>query len=136
MALPIRSVTALVADDDADARDAMCSLLVSEGYEVISLADGGAALEYLAEAADGKRASPDFLVLDFAMPGLSGIGLLRVLRRFGTVPPTILVTAFPDPSVDTFARAAGATRVLRKPVESEDVLAAVCAALIEGRGKP
>jgi two-component system chemotaxis response regulator CheY len=117
--------TILLADDDQDLRRALCALLGSEGYEVIEAANGAAALEILAEAADGKRARPDLLLLDFNMPELSGIGLLRVLRRFGELPPAIVITAFPDPKVEDLARAAGAVRVLRKPFDEDVVLSGV-----------
>ncbi len=129
--------TILVADDDDDVREAICTLLAGDGYRVIERADGAATLELLAEAADGKRAVPDALLLDFCMPEMSGIGVLRVLRKFGTRLPTILVTAFPDPSVDTFARNAGAVKVLHKPVEGTEVLNAVRSVLRDARaGEP
>ena len=124
--------TILVADDDEDLRRALCALLSGEGYSVVELADGASTLEFLADAADGRRTRPDALLLDFCMPGLSGIGLLRILRRFGSVPPAILITAFPDPSVEAFARSAGAVRVMHKPVESQEVLTAVRSVLQAG----
>lgn len=126
-----RPATILVADDDEDLRRALCSVLSCEGYEVIELPNGAAALEVLAEAADGKRPRPDLLLLDFCMPELSGIGLLRVLRRFGAMPPAILMTAFPDPAVDVLAHNAGAMRVLRKPLDEQTILGAVRALLQE-----
>jgi CheY-like chemotaxis protein len=129
------TATILVADDDQDLRRTLCGLLGSEGYSVNEAADGAAALEILAEAADGKRPRPDLLLLDFNMPELSGIGLLRVLRRFVAVPPAILITAFPDPKVEDLARAAGAVRVLRKPFEEEAVLSAI-RAVLEPRAQP
>ena len=98
-----RPATILVADDDEDLRHALCSLLSLEGYEVIELSDGGSALELLADAADGRCPRPDLLLLDFCMPELSGIGLLRILRRFGSHATCIVITAFPDPSVEILA---------------------------------
>ena len=121
----MKHATILVADDDDDLRRSLCSLLSSEGYGVIDLANGAATLELLAEAADGRRPRPDLLLLDFCMPGLSGIGIQRILRRFDAAPPTILMTGFPDRSVETFARNAGVVTVLRKPLEGPDVLRAV-----------
>jgi CheY-like chemotaxis protein len=126
------SATILVADDDEDLRRSLSSLLSGEGYAVLESKDGASTLEFLAEAADGRRARPDALLLDFCMPGLSGIGLLGILRRFGPIPPTIVITAFPDPSVETFAHNAGAVRVMRKPVDGQDVLAAVRSVLPGG----
>lgn len=124
-----RKATVLIADDDDDLRRTLAMVLERDGYEVIESPDGEHALELLAEAADGKRPAPDVLLLDFRMPGLSGIGMLRVLRRFSRLPPTIVVTAFPDPSVERLARNAGAVGVLRKPVRAPEVCAAVAAAL-------
>jgi two-component system response regulator MprA len=123
--LPGAGATILVADDDDALRQILESVLTSEGYRVVALADGSAALEFLAEAADGKRARPDLLLLDFMMPELSGIGVLRVLRRFSSPPPAIIVTALADPSVETFAQKAGAARILHKPFGPDDLLSTV-----------
>jgi FixJ family two-component response regulator len=65
------------------------------------------------------------VLLDFMMPGLSGLGILRVMPRFGHVPPNILLTGFPDESVEVFARRLGAFRVLRKPADVDKVSACV-----------
>jgi CheY-like chemotaxis protein len=128
-----RKPIVLVADDDADMRHALSLLLSRGGYQVLETGDGAQALELLAAAADGDGPRPDVLILDFCMPELSGIGVLKVLRRFGRVPPTILITGFPGSSVEAFARSAGALTVLRKPVDGDDVLAAVHAALAKAR---
>ena len=48
--------------------------LAADGYEVASVADGGAALARV------ERSVPDLLVLDVAMPGLDGLAVTRRLR--------------------------------------------------------
>lgn len=115
--------TIFVADDDDDLRGLVVRLLGEHGYSVVDADDGAAALEYLAGAADGDIAMPDALLLDFAMPGMSGIGIVRALRRFICLPPTVLMTGFPDPSVDMFARAVGIATVLHKPIDVDRLLA-------------
>lgn len=127
MAKSVRSAptTVFVADDDESARRLVARLLREHGYSVVDAGDGAAALEYLAAAADGDIAMPDALLLDFAMPGMSGIGVVRALRRFISLPPTILMTGFPDPSVDMFARAVGIVTVLHKPLDGDRLLAEV-----------
>ena len=127
MAKSVRSApsTVFVADDDESARRLVARLLGEHGYSVVDAGDGAAALEYLAAAADGDIAMPDALLLDFAMPGMSGIGVVRALRRFISLPPTILMTGFPDPSVDMFARAVGIVTVLHKPLVGDRLLAEV-----------
>lgn len=116
---------ALVADDDEASRRAVALLLKADGYDVVECCDGEEALYCLAAAIDGADSLPDLLVLDFCMPGLSGIGLLRILRRFSRLPPTILMTGFPDPSVEIFARNVGVATFIRKPLEWEALRSAV-----------
>ncbi len=120
--------TVLVADDDPSARSAIRRILSAEGYDVLEASDGSETLELLSRAADQKGALPDVVLLDFVMPGFSGLGILRVMRRFERVPPTIIMTGFLDPTVETLSRALGAVRVLRKPLDADDLLAAVLGA--------
>ena len=63
----------LLADDNADMRDYVNSLLSRE-YEVVTVGDGEAAL------AEVRRNPPDLLLSDIMMPRLDGLGLLRALR--------------------------------------------------------
>ena len=66
--------TVLVADDDADIRDLVAFKLEQAGLEVITAADGQAAV-------DAARAHlPTLAVLDVSMPALSGIDVCRMLR--------------------------------------------------------
>jgi len=117
--------TILLADDDEELRNAIEAVLVAEGYEVLEACDGRRALEMLASAADKRGPLPDVVILDFVMPGLSGLGILRLLRRFERPPPTIIITGFRDPSVTPLALNLGAFRVLRKPIKEGELCAAV-----------
>ena len=121
----VAPATVLVADDDDELRNAIAQLLAEDGYQVIQVSSGAGALEWIADAADREGALPDVIVLDFVMPGFSGLGILRAMRQFEHMPPTILVTGFADPSVETFARGLGAKRVLRKPLDEEQLREAV-----------
>lgn len=67
------------------------------------------------------------------MPECSGLGVLHVMRRLHTQPPTVLMTGFRDRSVDVLARNLGAVRVLHKPFEPADILSAVLEATLEAR---
>ncbi len=117
--------TVFLVDDDADFLEAAREVLTEDGYAVTSATNGADALEQLAAMVDARLPFPEVLVLDFVLPKLSGLGVLRALARLGRLPPTLILTGFPDPSVDTFARKLGAFRVLRKPIESEALCAAV-----------
>jgi two-component system response regulator (stage 0 sporulation protein F) len=114
----LRQPRLLVADDDEDLRKLLKDLFVEEGYDVIDAAGGSRALEILSSAADGSTLPFDVILLDFVMPGLSGLGVLGVMRRFARSPPTIIMTGFPDRSVEAFARNLGAVCVLRKPIDT------------------
>lgn len=107
----------LIADDDDDCRAILRRALEVEGFDVIEVSHGDEALEALARAADHLTRVPDAVILDVCMPGYSGLGILRVMRRFPSRPPTFVVTGFTDPSVETFARNFGAVRVFTKPVD-------------------
>jgi DNA-binding response OmpR family regulator len=126
----MRPATVLLADDDDAFRQTLHKVLVGEGYDVIDVSDGASALELLAEAADGQRDEPDAVILDVMMPGCSGLGILTVMRRFARRPPTLLMTAFSDPSVDVIARRLGAHRVFHKPIDLDAVLAELVRAIV------
>ncbi len=119
-----------MVDDDKDFRDAVEQVLQQDGYDVTVASNGGEALERLAELADAHLPFPDVLVLDFVMPKLSGLGLVRAMQRFKHTPPTILITGFVDPSVRRFAATLGTFRVLRKPFDRQELCATVAAAVL------
>ena len=77
----------LVADDDRAIREAVARALELEGYEVLTAADGVAALEAVA----AQR--PDAVVLDVMMPTLDGLGVCRALRNRGDQTPILILTA-------------------------------------------
>lgn len=123
----------LVADDDEDLRCVIERLLYVKGFGVVGFANGASALEYVAAAADGARTMPSAILLDFVMPELSGIGVLRTLRRFVELPPAILMTGFRDRSVETCALRAGFSRIVHKPIEATELCDALADVLLRAR---
>jgi serine/threonine-protein kinase len=124
-----RTPCILVADDDPLQRETVSDVLRDDGYEVVEAADGDEVLKLLG----GSAVVPDVLLLDFCMPGFSGLGVLRLLQRRGKVPPTLILTGFPDNSVDRMAVQLGAVRVLHKPVDI-DVLRSEVRAVLPASG--
>jgi CheY-like chemotaxis protein len=118
--------TILLGDDDELFRATLKDELVAHGYLVVEASDGAQVLAALASAADGASVLPAVLVLDVCMPELSGLGVLEIVRRFPKRPMTLLVTGFTDKSIETFATRFGAHRVFRKPVDADELLAAIC----------
>lgn len=130
-----RPPTVFLADDDDLFRALLKEELVAHGYAVEDVSDGAQALELLSMAADGLSAPPDVVVLDVRMPGYSGLGVLNVMRRFAKRPPTFLLTAVADPSIDVLARTMGAIGVLHKPVDLALVLQAIRHALLDSTAR-
>ena len=76
----------LIADDDAAMRQMIAQYLASEGYRVLEAGDGPEALDL------ARRERPDLVLLDWMMPGMSGLDVCRSLRRESTL-PIMMVTA-------------------------------------------
>ena len=88
----------LLVDDDDDFRLALAETLTAEGYQVVDVPDGEAALATLDEAAKGRARAPDLVVLDLLMPRMSGVEVLQRLRksRRWTDLPILVATAVND----------------------------------------
>ena len=74
----LEGVTALVVDDQYEARSVLTHTLVQYGVQVIAVSSGAEALAVLAAPPKGKR--PDVLILDIAMPGEDGYSVLKRVR--------------------------------------------------------
>jgi two-component system response regulator HydG len=115
----------LVADDDASLRAALRGSLEARGCAVTEAADGAEALDAVASALDGRTPRPDVVVLDVRMPRMSGLGVLGVLRGLGFRISTFVITGLSDPSIDVVVARLGGARVFRKPLDLNDLAAAV-----------
>jgi signal transduction histidine kinase/ActR/RegA family two-component response regulator len=130
----LSGVRVLVVDDDDDARESMATLLTTCGATVTTAASTGEALEVL----QGRGKQQDVLVSDIGMPGLDGYALLRAIRALssdaGAIVPAVAVTAYAGPLDRQLALDAGYRLHLSKPVDQEDLVAAV--AELAGRSRP
>ncbi|MBS1843462.1 MAG: response regulator transcription factor [Actinobacteria bacterium] len=107
----------LVVEDDAAVRRMLERSLVAEGFEVTAAADGGAALA----AAEAK--APDLVVLDVAMPGLSGFDVCRRMRAKGLTGGVLMLTARDSVSDRVRGLEAGADDYVVKPFAIAEVVA-------------
>jgi signal transduction histidine kinase len=110
----------LVADDNSDMRQYLARLL-SEQYEVETVADGQAALDV------AHKASPDLIVSDVMMPILDGFELLKALRadeQTRTI-PVILLSARAGEESRVEGIQAGADDYLIKPFSARELLARI-----------
>jgi FixJ family two-component response regulator len=106
-----------VIDDDEPFRTALAESLFSLGYGVRSFES---AEEFV--AADAVLAY-DCIITDIHMPGMSGIDLKRVLTERACAVPVIMITARVDPGLEGRAAESGAVCLLRKPFESDALIA-------------
>ncbi|OGI45906.1 MAG: two-component system response regulator NarL [Candidatus Muproteobacteria bacterium RBG_16_65_34] len=114
---------ALLIDDHALVRKGIEGLLHSRGVDVVASVGGGE---------EGiKRAlalSPDIILLDVKMPGMSGIETLEKLRAGGVTAPVVMLTMSRDDVDLRTALRAGASGYLLKDMEPDDLLPALEAA--------
>ncbi len=113
----------LVAEDDAEIRQALERILTYEGYEVISANDGAAALEAIREH------EPDAILLDVMMPFVDGLDVCRKIRERGDRTPVLMLTARHELSDRVAGLDAGADDYVTKPFELDELLARVRALL-------
>jgi FixJ family two-component response regulator len=119
--------TVFVVDDYAPGRRSISRLLQAAGFAVTAFAS---AKEFLAQY---DAEAPGCLVLDLAMPAVSGLELQGILADRGSLLPIIFLTAYGDISKSVQAMKRGASDFLTKPVNDEDLLAAVRVAIEKHR---
>jgi two-component system, chemotaxis family, chemotaxis protein CheY len=117
----------LIVDDSGLARRNTRRILEDAGYEVIEAEDGLGGLEQFFVQ------KPDVVVLDLVMKGMYGHDVLTKLREMDAEARVIVVTADAQHSSRHLVEASGAAGFLTKPVQGDQLLAAVRDALGEGR---
>lgn len=114
-----------VVEDEADIRDTLALALRREGYEVDAFADGAEALLGF------RRRVPDLVLLDWMLPGMSGMDLLRVLKNDGRFASCaiVMVTARGSEVDVVSGLNQGADDYLVKPFRTRELLARLKAVL-------
>jgi CheY-like chemotaxis protein len=86
-AIPAGHATILVADDDRDVRELLISCLESLGYRVLAASNGPLAIEMIK-----KNSNIELLMLDIAMPEMSGIEVSRLVSAKRPKLPVVFMT--------------------------------------------
>jgi FixJ family two-component response regulator len=120
------AVRVAVVDDEMPVRTALGRLLRLARYDVSLFASGEAFLESL------DTQTPDCVVLDINMPGMSGLDVQRRLRSVSIAIPAICITSGDDAAIARDIFDAGAANLLHKPFSNQDLLQALRVAF--GRG--
>jgi len=111
-----------IVEDDAAVLHSLEFALQAEGYAVCPFlnAEEASACRELLEA--------DCIVLDYGLPGTTGVAVLRALRRRGMACPAIVIASNPTARCRSDSRRAGAP-LIEKPLLGEDLSAGIRAAL-------
>src|SRR5579884_1833587 len=112
----------LVVEDEPELRRLVVRELEAAGYQVRYVADGPAAVQQLAAA------PPDLVVLDWMLPGLDGLEVLRHLRQTSAV-PVLMLTARAEEVDRVVGLEVGADDYLTKPFGMRELVARVRALL-------
>ncbi|MCL5269196.1 MAG: response regulator [bacterium] len=118
--------TILAVDDEPDVLLIVKTALESEGYQVVTASNGPDALALAVEM------TPDLILLDVMMPGMSGFEVLRNLKAgdaTGTI-PVIMLTGVSERSMIQEALSSGTDYYIVKPFEFHDLLGKVNDALV------
>ncbi len=111
-----------VVDDDESVRESLPDLLTEFGFAVRAFSS---AEEFLTSDCIGRA---ECLILDIAMPGMSGLDLQRELALSGRNIPIVFITASRDETTRALALERGAVDYLFKPFSETMLLAALNAA--------
>ena len=121
------SATVYVVDDEPDMLKALERLLGAAGFSVQTFPSPE---QFLARHDDTV---PGCIVLDLALPGLNGLELQQALQAQGSALPIVFLTGRGDIAASVRAMKLGAADFLTKPVDADDLIAAVNAALERNR---
>jgi DNA-binding response OmpR family regulator len=117
----------LVVDDEPMVRDTLGQFLAEEGYVVDTAIDGNDALDRV------RAAKPDAILLDLMMPGMNGRQFLQALRddpEYQQVPVLIMTAVH---GLEVNLASIGASEVVEKPFQIEDLLNKVALAVYRSR---
>jgi DNA-binding NtrC family response regulator len=109
----------LIVDDDQAMRLALSESLESCGYEVEAVENGREALDLF------RKRTFDLVVTDMRMPGMTGIEVLKGVKKMSPNIPVILITAYGTVSIAVEAMKEGAAEFIMKPFSLDDLEAVV-----------
>lgn len=112
-----------VVDDEELVRKALVRLLEAAGYTARAFGSGREFLQFW------PKNRLDCVVLDLAMPDLSGADVQRALNRAGARLPVVIMTAHDEPGVREDCMRRGAAAYLCKPLDERELLDALEAAI-------
>jgi DNA-binding response OmpR family regulator len=116
-----RRPTVLLVEEDEGTRRAMTACLTGRGFTVLATATGQEA----ARSLDQPPEPIDAAVVDLGLPDINGVALCEVMHEFHPFLPVVVCSGRATPEDVRRVRQAGVRRYLRKPVDPEELVAAV-----------
>lgn len=117
----------LVVDDEPAVTDLLAYNLRRDGYQVLTAADGRAALQV------ARESQPDLILLDLMIPEIEGLDVCRELRKTGDI-PIIMVTARGEEVDRVVGLELGADDYVSKPFSVRELMARIKSVLRRSRG--
>lgn len=115
----------LIVDDSPTEQHVFCKILERHGYDTVVASDGEEAI------ATAEQVLPEVIVMDVVMPGMNGFQATRRLSRNPATAkiPVVIVSAKSQETDRIWGLRQGASQYLVKPVEADELVAAVEAVL-------
>ena len=113
----------LVVDDERDICRMISNILKEEGYKVDKAYNGGQAIKKI------KARGYNLMILDYKLPDMDGINVLKEVRRIKPSLKVIMISAYGGPSIKSIAKKFGVYRFLDKPFDIKRLVRVVKDAL-------
>lgn len=114
-AVPIDKHRILIVDDEPAIVALLRRILAAEDVEILAARSGADAL------ATARQSKLDLVILDVKLPDVSGVEVLRRIRKRDAIVPVIMVTSYGSPETVRAAMKLGACDYLTKPFDGEEI---------------
>jgi DNA-binding NtrC family response regulator len=126
----MKTIKALVIDDEQIVLDSVSKILTSENYEVETTLSGREGLEW------AVKKDYDVILTDIRMPDIGGMRVLRDVKRAKPAMPVIMITGYATVQSAVQAMKLGASDYIEKPFTPDRLLKAVAVALDRAKTEP
>jgi len=89
----MNKIKILLVDDSVDFLEILSMRVISWGYDIIKAKDGSEAIKVV------KEKKPNIVILDYLMPKMDGVAVLKEIRKIDSMLPVIMFTAYPNKEV-------------------------------------
>lgn len=117
-----KASTVLIVDDERAIRQSLHTILSSLGFTIVEAARGEEALSLV------RTAHFDAVLLDINMPGIGGVDVCRMMRRYAPLLPILMLTVLGSEDSKVEALEAGADDYITKPFQLRELTARIRAA--------